>query len=264
MRTPVQTAGNHWHVPRCPGILPPTRAVPGLDMRRQIADWTSCALAIAILAFGGLVVVKPAVDNWDELYRANPFASGTTTETVVRVKGGKPVDSTTKTTESSSSFTERVLGNSGLLFLRLVIVALSALLAAAVLHRALLGAYGLRVAPSASGTAPAAAALPRAHAVAEPDLEPEPEVLPEPELTAPELPAAPPARNGVGPVAETGNLSLAPAIAKLVSSRREELGLSQRELAKRAGLSHTVISRIESGEHSPSRKTLERLADVLA
>ncbi len=260
MTTPVQAAGNHWHVPWCPGILPPTRAVPGLEMRRQIADWTSCALAIAILAFGGLVVVKPAVDNWDELYRANPFASGTTTETVVRVKGGKPVDSTTKTTESSASFTERVLGNSGLLFLRLVIVALSALLAAAVLHRALLGAYGLRVAPNAA--APAPAALPRAQAVPEPESEPKATFV-EPALTAPELPTAGSARNGMASP-ETAGANLAPAIAKLVTSRREELGLSQRELAKRAGLSHTVISRIEGGEHSPSRKTLERLADVLS
>jgi ribosome-binding protein aMBF1 (putative translation factor) len=87
--------------------------------------------------------------------------------------------------------------------------------------------------------------------------------LAQPDLTAPELPSAAAARNGVSPV-EPGHANLAPAIAKLVSSRREELGLSQRELAKRAGLSHTVISRIESGEHSPSRKTLERLADVLA
>ena len=57
--------------------------------------------------------------------------------------------------------------------------------------------------------------------------------------------------------------TLAPGIAKLVAGRREALGLSQRELAKRAGISHTVISRIEGGEHSPSPKTLERLAEAL-
>jgi DNA-binding XRE family transcriptional regulator len=210
-------------------------------------------LAVAILAFGGLLVVKPAVDNWDDLYRANPFASSTTKETVVRVRGGKPIGRTIKTKESDSSFTERVLGNSGLLFLRLSLVALAALLAAAVLQRALLGSYGLRVAP--------AAAAPPKPAPREPEPEPEPS-YDEPELTAPELPSVAPTRNGLG--TEAGNASLAPAIAKLVSSRREELGFSQRELAKRAGLSHTVISRIESGEHSPSRKTLDRLADVLA
>ena len=35
------------------------------------------------------------------------------------------------------------------------------------------------------------------------------------------------------------------------------------ELAKRAGVSHTVVSRIEQGEQTPSRRTLERLADAL-
>jgi ribosome-binding protein aMBF1 (putative translation factor) len=72
-------------------------------------------------------------------------------------------------------------------------------------------------------------------------------------LPLPDVPAAP----------DPGPTSLAPPIAKLVASRREELGLSQRELAKRAGISHTVVSRIEQGEHTPSRKTLERLADAL-
>jgi DNA-binding XRE family transcriptional regulator len=215
-------------------------------------------LAVAILAFGGLVVVKPAVDNWDDLYRANPFAAHTATETVVTQRTGKPpTESTTKSTEASPSFTERVLGNSGLLFLRLVIVALAALLAGAVLHRALLGSYGLRVEPR-----PSARPVPEALPEPEPDPEPEAELL-EPPLSAPELPSPPSTHNGLAATPDTGNANLAPAIAKLVATRREELGLSQRELAKRAGLSHTVISRIEGGEHSPSRKTLERLADAL-
>ena len=70
-------------------------------------------------------------------------------------------------------------------------------------------------------------------------------------------------RTANGPVEDSAGATLAPGIAKLVASRRETLGLSQRELAKRAGISHTVISRIEGGEHSPSPKTLERLADAL-
>ena len=53
------------------------------------------------------------------------------------------------------------------------------------------------------------------------------------------------------------------AIATLVASRREALGLSQRELAKRAGICHTVISRIESGRHKTSVETLQRLAHAL-
>jgi DNA-binding XRE family transcriptional regulator len=54
-----------------------------------------------------------------------------------------------------------------------------------------------------------------------------------------------------------------PNIAHVVASRRRELGLSQRELAERAGTSHTVIGRIESGRHAPNIRTFERLADAL-
>ena len=43
---------------------------------------------------------------------------------------------------------------------------------------------------------------------------------------------------------------------------RQMHGLSQRELAKRAGISHTVVSRLESGQQVPSAKTLERLAEA--
>ena len=74
--------------------------------------------------------------------------------------------------------------------------------------------------------------------------------------------------NGERPTAngqqqDLAGAGLGPGIAKLITARREALGLSQRELAKRAGISHTVISRIEGGEHSPSPKTLELLADAL-
>jgi transcriptional regulator with XRE-family HTH domain len=41
------------------------------------------------------------------------------------------------------------------------------------------------------------------------------------------------------------------------------LGLSQAELAKRMGTSHSAISRIESGQHRTSVATLQRLADAL-
>jgi transcriptional regulator with XRE-family HTH domain len=46
-------------------------------------------------------------------------------------------------------------------------------------------------------------------------------------------------------------------------ARRENLGLSQRELAQRADISHSVISRIEKGRHGASLNTLERLAEAL-
>ena len=201
-------------------------------------------MAVAVLVLGGLVVVKPAVDHWDDLYRGDPFRAGTTSQ-VVQKTSGKKVDRTRTTTkEASSSFPERMLGDSGVLLLRLCLVVLAAFLAAAVLQRVILGTYGLRggIAPGPRRTpAPAsnsALATDRAH-----------------ELRT---------SNGADATdQEAAGATLAPGIAKLVATRREALGLSQRELAKRAGISHTVISRIEGGEHSASPKTLERLADAL-
>jgi ribosome-binding protein aMBF1 (putative translation factor) len=129
-----------------------------------------------------------------------------------------------------------LLGDSGVLLVRLLLVALTAFLAAAVLHRALLGNYGLR--PTAAAPAPVGA--PASNGA-----------------------LAPPPAEGDEVAQEANGANLGPGIAKLVAARREALGLSQRELAKRAGISHTVISRIEGGEHSPSPKTLERLAEAL-
>jgi DNA-binding XRE family transcriptional regulator len=210
-------------------------------MRRAIADWSACGLAVVILALGGLVVIKPAVDHWDSLYRGDPFTVGTTTQ-VVQETSGKKVDRTRTTTkEDSSSFAERVLGDSGVLLFRLALVALVAYLAAALLQRAILGDYALR---RASVRRPRRAAAESA----------------EPLALKPANGERPTAN---GPVEDSAGATLAPGIAKLVAGRRETLGLSQRELAKRAGISHTVVSRIEGGEHSPSPKTLERLADAL-
>jgi ribosome-binding protein aMBF1 (putative translation factor) len=52
-------------------------------------------------------------------------------------------------------------------------------------------------------------------------------------------------------------------LARVVIMRRSELGLSQRELAERMGTSGSVISRIESGQHATSIRTLTRLASAL-
>jgi ribosome-binding protein aMBF1 (putative translation factor) len=51
--------------------------------------------------------------------------------------------------------------------------------------------------------------------------------------------------------------------AKLVLIRRTELGLNQQALAERMGTSHSVISRLESGRHSFSIATMERVARAL-
>jgi len=53
------------------------------------------------------------------------------------------------------------------------------------------------------------------------------------------------------------------ALARIVIRRRGQLDLSQAELAKRMGTSHSAISRIESGRHPTTVQTLRRLADAL-
>lgn len=53
------------------------------------------------------------------------------------------------------------------------------------------------------------------------------------------------------------------ALARIVIRRRMDLGLTQEQLADRMGTSHSAISRIESGQHSTSVQTLQRLGDAL-
>ncbi|HZO49109.1 MAG TPA: helix-turn-helix transcriptional regulator [Gaiellaceae bacterium] len=52
-------------------------------------------------------------------------------------------------------------------------------------------------------------------------------------------------------------------LARIVIRRRMDLGLTQEELARRMGTSYSAISRIESGQHSTSVQTLQRLAAAL-
>jgi hypothetical protein len=47
--------------------------------------------------------------------------------------------------------------------------------------------------------------------------------------------------------------------ARLVGGARRRAGLSQRELAQRAGTSQSVLARIERGQTSPGAQTLERI-----
>jgi len=51
--------------------------------------------------------------------------------------------------------------------------------------------------------------------------------------------------------------------ARLVIHKRMALGLTQEELAQRMGTSHSVISRLESGQHSASLATMRKLAQAL-
>lgn len=52
--------------------------------------------------------------------------------------------------------------------------------------------------------------------------------------------------------------------AALVKAARATAGLSQRELAQRAGTSQSVVARIELGETSPTVRTLNRLLEARA
>lgn len=52
-------------------------------------------------------------------------------------------------------------------------------------------------------------------------------------------------------------------LARIVIMRRAQLKLSQEQLAERMGTTASVISRIESGQHTTSAKTLKRLGEAL-
>lgn len=216
--------------------------------RRAIADWSAGVAAVAVLVLGGLVVVKPAVDHWNDVYRDDPFRAATTTQTV-RAKSSDTATRTTITKKESTPIAERALGKGGLLLLRLAVVVLAAFLAAAVVQRIVLGSYGLRAPPAAARATDDREKPARASDAQEP-------------VEAAAATGNGRSADGNGAPAETNGAELASSIGKFVAWRREDLGLSQRELAKRAGISHTVISRLESGQQVPSPKTLERLAEA--
>lgn len=53
------------------------------------------------------------------------------------------------------------------------------------------------------------------------------------------------------------------AVAKHISTRRRELGLTQEELAEHAGLSTNYVAKLEVAMNAPSLPTLALLADAL-
>lgn len=63
--------------------------------------------------------------------------------------------------------------------------------------------------------------------------------------------------------AEWERLAAARALAEMVSDRRVAMKLTQTQLAKLVGVSQPVIARIESGDHSPTIETLDKLANAL-
>lgn len=52
-------------------------------------------------------------------------------------------------------------------------------------------------------------------------------------------------------------------VSEKIKSLRKEAGLTQEELAEKSGLPQSHISRLENREHSPTAKTLQKIADAL-
>ncbi|MET9699001.1 helix-turn-helix transcriptional regulator [Streptomyces sp. NPDC006529] len=63
--------------------------------------------------------------------------------------------------------------------------------------------------------------------------------------------------------AERAEIRLAMAFAKAVYDRRKALGLSQAQLAERAGLTQAKVSRVEGADAVPTLPLLRRLAHAL-
>jgi transcriptional regulator with XRE-family HTH domain len=53
------------------------------------------------------------------------------------------------------------------------------------------------------------------------------------------------------------------SIARDIVSDRKAAGLTQQQLAQRAGIRQETLSRIESGKHVPTRSTLRKIDKVL-
>ncbi|HEX4124428.1 MAG TPA: helix-turn-helix transcriptional regulator [Tepidisphaeraceae bacterium] len=75
-----------------------------------------------------------------------------------------------------------------------------------------------------------------------------------------ELPSLPdPFPNGNYPAAETVRV----LYARRLIQERESVGLSQSELARRAGLRPETINRLEKGKHSPDTATVTKISKAL-
>lgn len=52
-------------------------------------------------------------------------------------------------------------------------------------------------------------------------------------------------------------------VANRIKEEREKAGMTQDQLAEKSGIPQSHVSRLETGLHSPSRKTLERISAAL-
>ncbi|TSA46509.1 XRE family transcriptional regulator [bacterium] len=53
------------------------------------------------------------------------------------------------------------------------------------------------------------------------------------------------------------------AVVEMIIEKRLQKGITQKELARKAGTKQPVISRLERGDFSPSIKFLQRIAEAL-
>jgi DNA-binding XRE family transcriptional regulator len=85
-------------------------------------------------------------------------------------------------------------------------------------------------------------------------------LIPEAELAEIEGPDFP-------PIADDGTCEALPyiraSIARDIIRERRELGLTQSQLAKLAGIRQETLSRLESGKHKPNVRTVERIEAAL-
>ena len=70
-------------------------------------------------------------------------------------------------------------------------------------------------------------------------------------------------RNAPAPSAEPPRQSSAQIIGTCIRNRRIDTGLTQKQLAVRAGITQSVLSRIESGKGNPTLSLLEEIAAAL-
>ena len=110
------------------------------------ADRWSRAAAVLVLALGLVVVVVPALWHGGSLFD-DPYVVPQTEvrELVTRADGSTTTTVTAR--EAERSLVERALGVSGLVLLRLGVVALAAFLAGAVVQRTLLANFALKLGP---------------------------------------------------------------------------------------------------------------------
>ena len=64
------------------------------------------------------------------------------------------------------------------------------------------------------------------------------------------------------PARANDNAAIAAACARRLLELRADSGETQRQLAQRLGMTESMISRLERGNHVPSLKTLCRIADA--